>query len=119
MSIQTVAASPGRGVVGCSSVMFKCSRGVSGFVLNADLRYHPEHHVRSLAAETFGFLLRVASRKSLRAGMRALLAEHAGTSHRTICLPLSCSNRSFITLVLIIHKHASNISPILKQSFLF
>jgi hypothetical protein len=34
--------------------------------------------VRCLAAETFGFLLRAASRKSLRAGMRALLAEHAG-----------------------------------------
>jgi hypothetical protein len=45
----------------------------------ADLRYHPEHHVRCLAAETFGFLLRTAPRKSLRAGMRALLAEHAGT----------------------------------------
>ena len=43
----------------------------------AGLRYHPEHHVRCLAAETFGFLLRTAPRKALRAGMRALLAEHA------------------------------------------
>jgi hypothetical protein len=42
------------------------------------LRYHPEHHVRVLAAEAFGFLLRAAKpRRALRAGLRALLAEAA------------------------------------------
>jgi hypothetical protein len=42
------------------------------------LRYHPEHHVRVLAAETFGFLLRTAKpRKAVRSGLRAVLAEAA------------------------------------------
>jgi U3 small nucleolar RNA-associated protein 20 len=41
------------------------------------LRYHSERHVRCLAAETFGFLLRAASPKQQRQALRAVLAEHA------------------------------------------
>lgn len=62
----------------------------------ADLRYHHEHHVRCLAAETFGFLLRAAPRKSLRAGMRALLAEHAG-AHTPVCLITLTQHRTQLT----------------------
>lgn len=60
---------------------------------SADLRYHHEHHVRCLAAETFGFLLRAAPRKSLRTGMRALLAEHAG-AHTPYCLTTLTQHRT-------------------------
>jgi hypothetical protein len=41
------------------------------------LRYHPERHVRCLAAETLGYLLRQAPPRCMRAALRALLAEHA------------------------------------------
>jgi U3 small nucleolar RNA-associated protein 20 len=41
------------------------------------LRYHSERHVRCLAAETLGFLLRQATPKQLRSGLRALLGEAA------------------------------------------
>jgi hypothetical protein len=43
----------------------------------APLRYAGADHVRALAAETLGFLFRQASDKQLKAGARALLAEHA------------------------------------------
>lgn len=45
---------------------------------SAGLRYSGQDHVRALAAESFGYLLRQAPDKALRQGLRALLAEQVG-----------------------------------------
>lgn len=45
--------------------------------MSAGLRYSRANHVRCLAAESLGYLFRHATDKQLRAGTRALLAEHA------------------------------------------
>jgi len=44
---------------------------------SARLRYHGAYHVRSLAAESFGFLLRHANSTAARAAVRAVLADAA------------------------------------------
>lgn len=45
--------------------------------LTARLRYHHQHYIRGLAAQALGLLFRHASSSSLRAGVRAVLAEAA------------------------------------------
>ena len=54
----------------------------------ARLRYHSARHVRQLAAQSMGFLLRHARGKALRAGVRTVYAGLRPAVHSTCCLLL-------------------------------
>ncbi|BDA46529.1 probable small subunit processome component 20 homolog at N-terminal half [Coccomyxa sp. Obi] len=70
-------------VFGCLSSLFRhlvrqlAADLAAQLARTARLRYHRADHVRRLAAQSAGYLFRHAGNKSLRAGVRAVFAEHA------------------------------------------